>query len=106
MKCRALWGIGLVLGLFQVGYGQAVPPPNPGSQGDVKNLAHQMAERVRHLGEDIESDLGQTPAARHLVQDATDWPKPSTSFTKPCTTGRTWPGPARPLPELMAPGIT
>jgi hypothetical protein len=28
-----------------------------------------MAERVRHLGEDISSDLAQTPAGRHLIQD-------------------------------------
>ena len=72
MKCHALWGIGLLLGLLRAGYGQAVPPPNPGERPDVNNLAHQMAERVRHLGEDIESDLGQTPAARHMVQDATE----------------------------------
>jgi hypothetical protein len=28
-----------------------------------------MAERVRHLGEDIASDMGQTPSGRHLIQD-------------------------------------
>ena len=51
------------LGLARTGHGQPVAPP------DLNNLVHQMAERVRHLGEDIDSDLGQTPAGKHLAQD-------------------------------------
>ncbi len=54
----------MVVGLAGVGVGQVVPP------ADVNNLVHQLAERVRHLGEDITSDLGQTPAGKHLLQDA------------------------------------
>jgi hypothetical protein len=53
----------VALGLARTGHAQAVAPP------DLNNLVHQMAERVRHLGEDISSDLGQTPAGRHLIQD-------------------------------------
>lgn len=63
MRRCVLWTISLVLSLGGVGAGQPVAPP------DVNNLAHQMAEQVRHLGEDIASDLGQTPAGRHLTQD-------------------------------------
>ncbi|MCA1685518.1 MAG: hypothetical protein LC745_05940 [Planctomycetia bacterium] len=51
------------LGLTRSGHGQAVAP------ADLNNLTHQMAERVRHLGEDITSDLGPTPAGKHLAQD-------------------------------------
>ena len=46
--------------------------PSPGqviAASDLNNLVHQMADRVRHLGEDITSDLGQTPAGRHMIQD-------------------------------------
>jgi len=65
MRLRAIWALslGLGLGLARGGAGQAVAPP------DVNNLSHQMAEQVRHLGEDITSDLAQTPAGRHLIQD-------------------------------------
>ncbi len=51
------------LGLARAGHGQAVAPV------DLNSLVHQMAERVRHLGEDITSDLGQTPEGKHLAQD-------------------------------------
>jgi hypothetical protein len=51
------------LGLARASHGQVVTPP------DLNNLVHQMGDRVRHLGEDIASDLGQTPAGRHLIQD-------------------------------------
>ena len=54
---------GLSLGLARASHGQAVTP------ADLNNLVHQMAERVRHLGEDIASDLGQTPEGKHLLQD-------------------------------------
>lgn len=64
----AIWGMGLVLGLAQAGLAQ-VAPPAPGQQPDINNLSHQMAEQVRILGEDIASDLGQTPQGRHLLQD-------------------------------------
>jgi len=53
----------VTLGLARSGHGQAVAP------ADLNNLVHQMAGRVRHLGEDIASDLGQTPAGKHLAQD-------------------------------------
>ena len=52
-----------LLCLARMGLGQVAAP------ADVNNLVHQMAERVRHLGEDIASDLGQTPAGKHLLQD-------------------------------------
>ena len=45
------------------------PDPNARPQADLNNLIHQMAERVRRLGEDIASDLGRTPQGRHLIQD-------------------------------------
>jgi hypothetical protein len=54
----------MALGLTRVGQGQPVAPA-----ADLNNLTHQMAERVRHLGEDIASDLGQTPVGKHLAQD-------------------------------------
>ncbi len=65
----AILGMGLALGLTQVGSAQFGPPSRPAAQPDVNNLSHQMAERVRHLGEDIDSDLGRTPQGRHLLQD-------------------------------------
>jgi hypothetical protein len=61
--CLSILGMVVALGLARVGDGQAIAP------ADLNNLVHQMAERVRHLGEDIASDLGQTPAGRHLLQD-------------------------------------
>lgn len=45
------------------GQAVAVAPP------DLNRLTHDMADRVRHLGEDVVSDMGQTQAGRHLVQD-------------------------------------
>lgn len=65
----ALLGMGLALGFQNAGPAQVVVPQGPGAQPDVNNLAHQMGERIRHLGEDIGSDLGQTPQGRHLLQD-------------------------------------
>jgi hypothetical protein len=63
----------LGLGLSQAVLGQVVAPPVPvqasGGQPDLNNLVHQVAERVRHLGEDIASDLAQTPQGRHLIED-------------------------------------
>ncbi len=61
-----LIGVGLFLVEPRAGSAQA---PIPGGQADVNKLAHEMAERVRHLGEDISSDLAQTPAGRHLIDD-------------------------------------
>ncbi len=67
MKTLLKYGfaLGSILALGTAGdaSGQAVAP------GDVNNLAHQMAEQVRHLGEDIASDLGAAPQGRHLIQD-------------------------------------
>lgn len=60
---RSLPGMVLVLGLAAEGHAQ-VPPG-----GDLNSLAHQMSDQVRHLGEDIASDLGQAPQGRHLLQD-------------------------------------
>ena len=73
--CRlAAWTIGLALLASQAALAQNVPPPpdpdpNARPQADLNNLIHQMAERVRRLGEDIASDLGRTPQGRHLLQD-------------------------------------
>ena len=73
--CRlAAWTIGLSLMASQAVLAQNVPPlpdpaPNVRPQADLNNLIHQMAERVRRLGEDIASDLGRTPQGRHLIQD-------------------------------------
>lgn len=67
MKSRharlAVLTMGMFLGLTQWCLSQVAPP------ADVNNLVHQMTERVRHLGEDITLDLGQTPAGKHLLQD-------------------------------------
>jgi hypothetical protein len=67
MKMRNAYPLGVAmvvfLGLARANHGQVVTPP------DLNNLVHQMGDRVRHLGEDIASDLGQTPAGRHLIQD-------------------------------------
>ena len=65
----AILGTGLALGLNHAGRAQIGLPPGRTAQPDVNNLSHQMAERVRHLGEDIASDLGRTPQGRHLLQD-------------------------------------
>src|SRR5438067_10091915 len=60
---RWIFAAVLALGIAGAGFGQTAAP------GDVTNLAHQMAERVRHLGEDIAADLGQSPAGPVLIQD-------------------------------------
>ncbi len=44
VKCRASGEIGLATGLLTAG-----PPSNPGGRPDADDLAHRMAERVRHL---------------------------------------------------------
>jgi hypothetical protein len=64
---------GLILAFTQVALAQVgqppAPVPAPAAQPDLNNLVHQMAERVRHLGEDIASDLAQSPQGRHLIED-------------------------------------
>ena len=69
----ATWTIGLALLSSQAALAQLVPPPNPDPnvrpQAELNNLIHQMAERVRRLGDDIASDLGRTPQGRYLLQD-------------------------------------
>lgn len=65
----AILGVGLALGVAPTGRAQVGVPPGPAAQPDINNLSHQMAERVRHLGEDIASDQGQTPQGRHLLTD-------------------------------------
>lgn len=77
---NAILGMGLALGLNQAGFTQVNPPPGPAAQPDVNNLSHQMAERVRHLGEDIASDLGQTPQGRHLLQDLQEMAQATDEF--------------------------
>ncbi len=62
-------GMGLALGLPQAGLAQFDAPPGRAASADVNALSHEMAERVRHLGEDIASDLGRTPQGRHLLED-------------------------------------
>jgi len=61
--CLPALAMTVVLGLVRAGHGQGSAP------ADLNNLTHQMAERLRHLGEDITSDLGQTPGAKHLIED-------------------------------------
>jgi hypothetical protein len=72
----------VVLGLAGTGRSQVVPPP------DVNNLAHQMADRVRHLGEDIASDLGQAPPGRHLLQDTQELAQAVEEFHESLHEGR------------------
>jgi len=67
MRCRAILGMSLVLGLSTAVFGQAQPPPAGGGD-DVGNLAHQLSERVRRLGEDISSDLVRPPAGLPFLQ--------------------------------------
>src|SRR4051794_31119487 len=69
----ALLTVGLVVAMSPASRSQAIPPPNPDPNAqprvDLNNVTHQMAERVRHLAEDVASDLGGTPAGRHLLED-------------------------------------
>lgn len=60
----ALLAIALIPGLARAGQGRAAV--------DLNALAHELAERVRHLGEDVASDMGQTPQGRHLAQDTAE----------------------------------
>ncbi len=64
----AALGACLILGLARGGAAQ-FPEERPATAPDVNALSHEMANRVRHLAEDIQSDIGQTPAARHLLED-------------------------------------
>lgn len=48
------------------GEGQGPPPPPP----DLIGQSQVLADRVRHLGEDIAAELGRNPAAQPLVEDA------------------------------------
>ncbi len=73
-------GMGLALGFHQAGLAQFDAPPGRAAQPDVNNLSHQMAERVRHLGEDIASDLGRTPQGRHLLQDLQEMAQATDEF--------------------------
>ena len=61
-----LYGAFLALIAPGVGLGQSTPSGGP---PDVNKLAHDLAGRVRHLGEDIVSEMGQNPAARHIIED-------------------------------------
>jgi hypothetical protein len=69
-----LLGAGLALGVARQGSAQVPPPPPPGSrapaQADLRGLADQMADQVRHLGDDVAMTLRQTAAGRRLLQDA------------------------------------
>src|SRR4051794_29266371 len=73
LEWLAIRTAGLALLASQAALAQVVPPPTPGPSArplaDLNNLTHRMAERVRHLGEDIGSDLGRTPQGRHLLED-------------------------------------
>ena len=60
--CVPFFAMAVALGLAGASRGQAPPT-------DLNKIVHEMAERVRHLGEDVSSDLGQTPAGKHLLQD-------------------------------------
>ncbi len=50
-------------------YNQPAPAPVAGPRTDLNVLSHAMAQRVRHLGEDVAADLGGSPQANHLVED-------------------------------------
>src|SRR4051812_34911698 len=69
----AILAAALALAIGPASRSQSVPPPNPDPNArprvDLNQATHEMAERVRRLGEDIASDLGRTPAGRHLLQD-------------------------------------
>ncbi len=67
---RALLGLGCVLGASAAAGGQAIAPPGRVAGTDLNGLVHRMSEQVRHLYEDIESDLGRSPAGGHVLQDA------------------------------------
>lgn len=67
---RAILGFGCVLGASPAAVGQAIAPPGRAAGTDLNGLVHRMSEQVQHLYEDIESDLGRSPAGRHLLQDA------------------------------------
>lgn len=71
---------GLAVGVVPAAHGQRTYDPRftPSSPGyyeatqpapDVNRLVHEMGERVRHLSEDVASDLGRTPEGRHLLDD-------------------------------------
>ena len=71
MRTRYVHVLGLAmaaaLGLAGVSRGQVqvqVVAPT-----DLNGLVHQLAERVKRLGEDVATDMGQTPAGKHLLQD-------------------------------------
>ena len=67
-------GLGILVG-FGVGLGLGGEPAR--GQGlqfgtpvaDVGQLTQGLAGRVRHLGEDIASELGRDPGAQHLIED-------------------------------------
>jgi hypothetical protein len=78
---KAVWSLGLLLGLAQACLGQTYAPrfepPDPlqdrgpltAAPSDLNSLTHEMAERVRHLAEDVASDMGATPEGQHLLRD-------------------------------------
>ena len=48
---------------------QGLGPPVAGAPADVGGLANALADRVRHLGEDVATELRRDPAAQHLIED-------------------------------------
>ncbi len=70
LRQPAVLALGMTLSWASAGQAQpyAPPPPNRGAV-DLNRMIHEMEQRVRHLSEDIASDMGRSPQGRHLLQD-------------------------------------
>lgn len=79
-----LLGIVFALSFTQASIAQPPPRPNPSSRQaagpDLVGLSHQMADQVRHLGEEIQTDLARTPEGRHLLQDINELARTTDEF--------------------------
>ena len=72
------WVAGLLatLGAAGAASAQSLPPLSPsypgagyGTSVDLSGLVDNLGERVRHLAEDVEIEMGSTTEGRHLIQD-------------------------------------
>ncbi|WP_435021516.1 hypothetical protein TA3x_002417 [Tundrisphaera sp. TA3] len=59
---------GASLALIAPGVGMAQGPIYA-NQADLGGLTRGLADRVRHLGEDIAAELGQNPGVQHMLED-------------------------------------
>jgi hypothetical protein len=82
VRCPALLGLGLVLGLTQAGSAQFSPPGRPAAPAGAQldDLAHELADEVENLSRSIERDLGRSETGRHLLQDAQEMAKALDEF--------------------------